>query len=51
MVPAVCLDCDVPVVHGDQFHLEAETAEDAPRPSAGTAGAVEQVGDKRDARL
>jgi hypothetical protein len=50
MVPAVRLDCNVPVVHGDQVHLEAEGRERATRPGAGTAGAAEQMGDKGDAR-
>jgi hypothetical protein len=50
MVPAVRLDCDVPVVHGDQVHLEAEGRKRALRPGAGTAGAAEQIGDKGDAR-
>ena len=49
MVPAVRLDRDVPVVHGDEIHLEAEGRERAPCPGAGTAGAAEQVGDKGDA--
>ena len=48
MVPAVRLDRDIPVVHGDQVHLEAEVCERAPRPGAGTARAAEQVGDQRD---
>ena len=49
MVAAVRLDCDVPMVYGDQFHLEADAAECAPRPGAGTAAAAERVGDERDA--
>ena len=49
MVAAVRLDCDAPMVHRDQFHLEAEAGECAPRPGAGTAGAAEQVGDEHDA--
>ena len=48
MVPAMRLDRDVPVVHGDQVHLEAEGRERAPRPGAGATGAAEQVSDKGD---
>jgi hypothetical protein len=39
------------MVHGDQIHLEAEGGERAPCSGAGTAGAAEQVCDKRDASL
>jgi hypothetical protein len=46
----VGLDCDVPVVHSDQVHLETERGERAPRPGARTAGAAEEIGDKGDAR-
>jgi len=49
MVSAMRLDCDVPMIHSDQIHLETEGLERAPRPAAGTAGAAEQVGDKHTA--
>ena len=48
MVPAVRLDRVIPVVHGDQIHLEAENCERAPRPGARATDAAEQVGDQRD---
>jgi hypothetical protein len=37
------------MIHSDQIYLETEGRERAPRPAAGTAGAAEQVGDKRNA--
>ncbi len=45
VVLRVRLDGDVPVVHGDEVHAEAERGERALRAGRGAAGAAEEVGD------
>jgi len=51
MVSAVRFDCDVPMIHSDQIHLETEGRERATCAGAGAAGVAERVGNQHDPRF